>query len=186
MKRELTCTACRQLLGEPDLVDGVYYFVCGACGTVREVQQQTYDADLPTLLRRFEEEYQVTLPDSYKQFVSDDSRVQQHYEAPIEGPVPTTLAYFIENNTVSIGGFYSPDPLRPMSLFSSGYLCEEWQLPKGLVLISGDGHTWIALDYRSTQTDPPVVFVESDSCEHVLIAKSFTDLLRRMRSPRDA
>ncbi len=118
----LTCTACRQLLGEPDLVDGVYYFVCGACGTVEKFSSKRTTPTCQPSSAASRRRYQVTLPDSYKQFVSDDSRVQQHYEAPIEGPVPTTLAYFIENNTVSIGGFYSPDPLRPMSLFSSGYL----------------------------------------------------------------
>ncbi|WP_442806115.1 SMI1/KNR4 family protein [Streptomyces sp. NBC_01257] len=35
------------------------------------------------------------------------------------------------------------------SLLDSDYLVEEWGLPSPLVLLSGDGHCWIALDYRT-------------------------------------
>src|SRR5215468_7263021 len=36
----------------------------------------------------------------------------------------------------------------PLSLLDTAYLIEEWGLPQNIVLLSGDGHTWLALDYR--------------------------------------
>ncbi|SCF73670.1 SMI1/KNR4 family protein [Streptomyces sp. Ncost-T10-10d] len=36
-----------------------------------------------------------------------------------------------------------------LSLLDTAYLVEEWGLPSPLVLLSGDGHCWIALDYRA-------------------------------------
>lgn len=36
------------------------------------------------------------------------------------------------------------------SLLDTAYLVEEWGLPFPLVLLSGDGHCWIGLDYRGS------------------------------------
>ena len=36
-----------------------------------------------------------------------------------------------------------------IELSQSKWLCDEWQMPQNLVLLAGDGHTWIALDYRN-------------------------------------
>lgn len=62
-----------------------------------------------------------------------------------------------------------------MSLLDTPYLLKEWDLPAGLVLLSGDGHWWIALDYRSgTGADQPsVVYVDADAGEAVPLAPSF-------------
>jgi hypothetical protein len=62
-----------------------------------------------------------------------------------------------------------------MALTDTPYLLEEWGLPGGLVLLSGDGHAWIALDYRSASGgDPPsVIYVDADSGLEVLLAPSF-------------
>ncbi|MDG9727775.1 SMI1/KNR4 family protein [Streptomyces sp. DH41] len=76
------------------------------------------------------------------------------------------------------------------SLLDSGYLVEEWGLPSPLVLLSGDGHCWIALDYRTCgeRGEPSVTWfdVEGDSelplaadfhtfVEHLTAAASFDD-----------
>jgi hypothetical protein len=34
------------------------------------------------------------------------------------------------------------------TLLDTPYLVQEWELPTPVVLLSGDGHYWIALDYR--------------------------------------
>ncbi|WP_051845502.1 SMI1/KNR4 family protein [Streptomyces globisporus] len=36
-----------------------------------------------------------------------------------------------------------------LSILDSPHLVEEWGLPSPLVLLSGEGHWWIALDYRT-------------------------------------
>jgi len=45
-------------------------------------------------------------------------------------------------------------------LFDVRYLREEWDLPEWAVMLGGDGHTWIALDYRRAG-EPGVVWLES-------------------------
>ncbi|NJQ06102.1 SMI1/KNR4 family protein [Streptomyces lonarensis] len=53
------------------------------------------------------------------------------------------------------------DPEDGVSLVETPYLVQEWGLPSPVVLLSGDGHTWIALDYRSCGPHgrPPVVLL---------------------------
>ena len=46
------------------------------------------------------------------------------------------------------------------SLLDVPDLVEEWELPTGVVPISGDGPTWVALDYRRTG-EPTVVWLEN-------------------------
>ncbi len=49
-------------------------------------------------------------------------------------------------------------------------------LPTGLVLLDGDGHTWIAFDYRKAGGDTAIVFVDSASGDTLLVASSFAEL----------
>jgi SMI1-KNR4 cell-wall len=57
---------------------------------------------------------------------------------------------------------------------------EEWNLLKGLVLISGDGHEWIALDYTNSKTCPPIVHVDSEEETITTIASSFNEFLTHL------
>ena len=57
---------------------------------------------------------------------------------------------------------------------------EEWNLPKGLLLISGDGHEWVALDYRYSKTCPPIVHVDSEEETITTIASSFNEFLTHL------
>ncbi|MEU8078771.1 SMI1/KNR4 family protein [Catellatospora citrea] len=40
-----------------------------------------------------------------------------------------------------------------LSLLDTPYLVGEWGLPSPLVLLTGDGHCWVALDYRECGPD---------------------------------
>lgn len=57
----------------------------------------------------------------------------------------------------------------------------EWGLPAGLVLLSGDGHEWFALDYRYN-AQPGVIWIESADLELGRLASSFAEFLRKLRS----
>lgn len=63
-------------------------------------------------------------------------------------------------------------------LLSSAYLIREWQLPENLVLLTGDGHSWIALDYRESGAsgEPAVVWVDETPTD-ARLADSFADFL---------
>ena len=56
-------------------------------------------------------------------------------------------------------------------ILESEYLIKEWALPEDIVLISGDGHSWIALDYRDTKTQPSIIYIEKTPEDKNLIYK---------------
>ncbi|MFC3575678.1 SMI1/KNR4 family protein [Streptomyces yaanensis] len=68
------------------------------------------------------------------------------------------------------------------SLLDSGYLVEEWGLPSPLVLLSGDGHSWIALDYRACgeSGEPSVTWFDVDDGTELPLATDFTEFVERL------
>ncbi|MER5876171.1 SMI1/KNR4 family protein [Streptomyces sp. NPDC001910] len=62
-----------------------------------------------------------------------------------------------------------------VSVLDTSYLVEEWDLPSPIVLISGNGHHWIALDYRECgrQGSPAVAWLEADSGMELQLAADF-------------
>lgn len=62
------------------------------------------------------------------------------------------------------------------NLLDSGYLSGEWGLPPNQVLLSGDGHYWITLDYRNSTT-PTVAWIDAECDEDIQIASSFSEFL---------
>lgn len=63
-------------------------------------------------------------------------------------------------------------------ILQSAYLIEEWGLPKDIVLISGDGHSWVALDYRKTNEEPPILYIDTESNQVIEIARSFKAFIK--------
>lgn len=62
-------------------------------------------------------------------------------------------------------------------ILQSEYLIEEWGLPKDIVIISGEGHSWIAFDYRETKEDPPLIYIDTESEQIIEIARNFDAFL---------
>lgn len=56
-------------------------------------------------------------------------------------------------------------------ILSSSYYIEEWELPKDILLVCGDGHSWIAMDYRHTNEEPPIIFVDVEWGEETFIVE---------------
>ena len=68
-------------------------------------------------------------------------------------------------------------------------LREEWDMPPGLVLLCGDGHSWVALDYRGLAPDdePPVVYCMQDVPWRIThLTATFSDFLRGLGPGPDA
>ncbi|WP_406389646.1 SMI1/KNR4 family protein [Streptomyces sp. NBC_00887] len=61
------------------------------------------------------------------------------------------------------------------SLLDTPYLVEEWGMPTPLVLLSGDGHCWVGLDYRicGRHGDPAVAWFETDLGAELVLARDF-------------
>lgn len=75
-------------------------------------------------------------------------------------------------------GFYFND--ENPTILDSEYLSKEWNLPKGQIIISGDGHTWITLDYSSS-TDPKVRCLDLERNKNKVISESFSDFLSQLK-----
>lgn len=71
-----------------------------------------------------------------------------------------------------------------LSLLDTPYLVEEWGLPSPLVLVSGDGHCWIALDYRfcGPRGEPSVTWFDTDWNTELNLATDFRTFIKGLTS----
>lgn len=66
------------------------------------------------------------------------------------------------------------------NLLDTPYMTKEWGLPENQVLLTGDGHWWITLDYRSGPV-PSVGWIDVDSNEDIHVADNFEIFINGLR-----
>ena len=68
-------------------------------------------------------------------------------------------------------------------ILQNAYYLREWRIPDGLVLLTGDGHWWIALDYRhSGPPGPPsVTWYDNEIAEDIQLAPDFETFVIGLR-----
>ena len=69
-----------------------------------------------------------------------------------------------------------PSDNGPASILDTEYLTQEWGLPEKQVLLSGDGHWFITLDYRNGPI-PSVAWIDTDMEQDVQLADNFGTFL---------
>lgn len=62
------------------------------------------------------------------------------------------------------------------NIMDSEYMIKEWGLPENQVLLTGDGHWWITLDYRGRE-DPIIKWIDGECNEEVKIADTFDEFI---------
>jgi hypothetical protein len=79
-------------------------------------------------------------------------------------------------------------PGRGLSLLDSPYLVEEWGLPSPVVLLSGDGHCWIGLDYRAcgSRGEPAVTGFDPDAETELPLAPDFRSFIEGLMPALEA
>lgn len=66
------------------------------------------------------------------------------------------------------------------------YMIEEWELPSDIILLSGDGHSWVVLDYRNYSGDnPPISFIDVEVNKDIKIANSFEEFISKLEKHED-
>ena len=75
-----------------------------------------------------------------------------------------------------LAGILAPEHPSPMNLVRTLEMTIEWGLPPNQVLLSGDGHYWITLDYRNGP-EPSVAWIDVECSEDFQIAPSFSAFL---------
>lgn len=76
-----------------------------------------------------------------------------------------------------------PDVPDSATLGDTPYLVAEWGLPSPVLLLSGDGHTWVALDYRvcGPAGEPSVVWLDADRGSERALAPDFRTFVEGLR-----
>lgn len=105
------------------------------------------------------------------------------YEIPIPAPFPQSLDYYLRDGSWPIEGIpgftaSAQFTFNVEALIASGI---EWELPNGVIPLGGDGHTWVALDYRDRDTaEPSVVFIETGRNQSHRLADGFAAFLEAL------
>jgi hypothetical protein len=71
---------------------------------------------------------------------------------------------------------------QTITLLDTPYLVQEWDLPSPVVLLSGQGHYWLALDYRDCGPagQPPVVWIDNEMDHELTLAPNFRMFVERL------
>lgn len=101
---------------------------------------------------------------------------------PINEPIPEDLKYYLGDGFWTINSIFriSLNESSESSILSAIDDAKEWGLPGDLIPIEGDGHTWIAFDYREVGSEPKVIFFETDQGQSLILAQSFEDFLKML------
>ncbi len=129
-----------------------------------------------TAIRQVEKELGVSLPESYL------ALLKEHNGGYLEYP------YFYIGDNKERHGMIHMDGIdfEGASILSSKSFIDELGLPNNLILLEGDYHSWIALDYGDKVSNPSVVYFYEDYSEKEMkwgsieIAPSFDIFLTKL------
>ena len=121
-------------------------------------------------IAKAEKKLGVTLPDTYKKLI-----LEQNGGYTIHNAFPTTHSNSWAEDHIQFNHLLGI--AEDEGIMDSAYLIKEWELPKGLVLINGDGHTWVAMDYRKTKENPTIHYFDVEMEEDFKLADSFDEFI---------
>lgn len=84
----------------------------------------------------------------------------------------------VDDEVVSIDYISGIGQKTGEGILLSTSLKREWGLSNRLVYLFGDGHTWIAFDYRRYKgNEPPVIYVDLETEKQIRLADSFQEFI---------
>ncbi|KPN13322.1 SMI1 / KNR4 family protein [Bacillus australimaris] len=120
----------------------------------------------------------VTLPDTYKQLI-----LEWNGGFTVRNAFPTEKPNSWADDHVQF------DHLRGIAkgdgIMSSPQLSDELELPQGLIFISGEEDTWIAMDYRQTKEHPPIHYFDLELEVDFKLADSFDEFIEQLYTAED-
>jgi hypothetical protein len=122
------------------------------------------------MIQKAEKSLNVKLPSSYIGILKEQNGGVIQYDS-FPSSLPTTWAddHIHVDHLLGIG--------EENGILKSHYLIKEWGLPDQIVLISGSGHTWIALDYRETGEEPSILYIDIELEQFIELAPNFEAFL---------
>ncbi|MFB4387117.1 SMI1/KNR4 family protein [Bacillus sp. BR_10] len=122
-------------------------------------------------IAKAEDKLGVTLPDTYKKLI-----LKQNGGYIVHNAFPTTHSNSWTEDHIQFNHLLGI--AEDEGIMDSAYLIKEWELPEGLVLINGDGHTWVAMDYRKTKENPAIHYFDVEMEEDFKLADSFDEFIQ--------
>ncbi|ROR98006.1 SUKH superfamily protein [Sinobacterium caligoides] len=166
---------CKKEYPEPEIIDRTAYFVCPECGEVQEIENyRVYSPE--ERLDLFEKKFALKIPAQYLNYAGTHS----NHVFKLPKTAPGDSKNYFGDGFYEIGSFHGLDPNEGQSIFDSEWLSQEWELPEKLVLIEGDGHEWLALDYRRSSEEPKVIIIESEGCTYKVLASNFNAFIESL------
>ena len=137
----------------------------------------TFEPITPASIKRAETELNVQLPAQFIELL----RIKN-------GGRTAEMVLHAADISIWIDGKYEIDELfgindqdaKELGILSTAYLTSEWDLPEKQVLLLGDGHWWITLDYRLNTQEPTVNWIEPDAERDVVIANTFEEFIKKL------
>lgn len=118
------------------------------------------------LVKIAEEKLKVKLPKSYINLLKEQNGGYIKFDSfPSNVPTSWGDSHIIIDHILGIG--------EENGILENEYLIQEWEMPENIVLISGDGHSWIAFDYRNKKEEPSVIYIDTDSDQIIELAPNF-------------
>ena len=130
------------------------------------------------MIANAESQLGVRLPKSYLDALrikNGGSTIGQYFKLPAQH-IPVHLSHYVDHGHIAVldlNGIGSGDD----TILETNYYVGEWGLPSPIVILCGEGHWWIAFDYRIAHENPPIVFLDSDSGDTLHLADDFTSFL---------
>lgn len=121
-------------------------------------------------IAKAEKKLGVSLPDTYKKLI-----LEQNGGYTIHNAFPTTHSNSWAEDHIQFNHLLGI--AEDEGIMESAYLIKEWELPEGLVLIFGDGHTWVTMDYRKTKENPASHYYDVEMEEDFKLADSFDEFI---------
>ncbi|MGG0028638.1 SMI1/KNR4 family protein [Bacillus safensis subsp. osmophilus] len=130
-------------------------------------------------IREAEGRLGVTLPDTYKKLI-----LEWNGGFTVRNAFPTEKPNSWADDHVQF------DHLRGIAkgdgIINSSELSDELELPEGLIFISGEEDTWIAMDYRQTKEHPSIHYFDLEMGVDFKLADTFDDFIEQLYTAEDA
>lgn len=128
------------------------------------------------MIEMAEQQLQVKLPSAYLELLSEQNGGTLLHKA-----FPTMEPNSWAEDHVHLDTIYGI--AKDEGILQSTYLIREWGLPERLVLFGGDGHSWFAFDYRETDENPPIIYLEADEEIVFELASNFEAFIAGLYTP---
>jgi len=93
---------------------------------------------------------------------------------PTDTPTSWAEDHVALNELFGIGS--KEGPTGSHNLLDTAYMTDQWGLPPKQVLLAGDGHWWITLDYRQRSV-PSVAWIDVEVGQDLQLAPTFDEFL---------